>query len=106
MTAYIIYGSYMTISLRQERGTQGFRGMILRLAGLSTENIYIKDISLLIFFLSSLYILFPLSLTYSRIDLVSLYTPICLSRALLDLSRDNLDSRQTVSLLDRPRDIL
>ena len=61
MTAYTTYGSHMTTSLRQERGTQGFRGTILRLAGLSTENVYIKDIPFHIFFLSSLCILFPLS---------------------------------------------
>ena len=90
MTARTPYRRHLTTSLRQERGTQGLRVPTLRLAGLSTEDVYIKDISLLIYFLSSLYILFPLSLTYSRIDLVSLYTPICLSRALLDLSRDNI----------------
>ena len=61
MTARMTYGSHMTTGLRQERGTQGFRGTILRLAGLSTENVYIKDIPFHIFFLSSLYILFPLS---------------------------------------------
>ena len=61
MTACMTYGSHMTTGLRQEQGTQGFRGTILRLAGLSTENVYIKDIPFYIFFLSSLYILFPLS---------------------------------------------
>ena len=89
MTAYTPYRRHLTTSLRQERGTQGLRVPTLRLAGLSTEDVYIKDISLLIFFLSSLCILFPSSPTYSRIDSVSLRTPICLYRALLDLSRDN-----------------
>ena len=88
ITAYIIYRSYMTTSLRQKRGTQGFRGIILRLARLNTKNIYIKDIPFYIFFLSSLYILFPLSQTYSRIYSVSLYTPIYPCQAVFDLSRD------------------
>ena len=88
MTARTTYGSHMTTGLRQEQGTQGFRGTILRLAGLSTKNVYIKDIPFLIFFLSSLCLLFPSPPTYSRIDSVSLRTPICLYRALLDLSRD------------------